>query len=125
MTASDDAAIPDFALILACFGASYALGQLVGGTLADRLSARRTALAGAGISISCTMLLACCSKPTLGLLLQLGNGFGQGFGWPSMLKLIGTWFRRNERDRVLGWWSTSYILGGLLATSLTAWLVLH
>jgi sugar phosphate permease len=26
---------------------------------------------------------------------------------------------------VLGWWSTSYILGGVLATSLTAWLVVQ
>jgi sugar phosphate permease len=61
----------------------------------------------------------------LALLLQLGNGFGQGFGWPALLKLFGGWFRRGERDRVLGWWSTSYILGGLLASSLTAWLTLN
>jgi sugar phosphate permease len=118
-------AISHLALVLACFGAAYALGQLVGGTLADRVGPRRTALAGAGISICCTVLLAWCSQPVLGVLLQLGNGFGQGFGWPSLLKLIGSWFRRNERDRVLGWWSTSYILGGLLATSLTAWLLVH
>ena len=26
---------------------------------------------------------------------------------------------------MLGWWSTSYILGGVLATSLTAWLAVH
>jgi sugar phosphate permease len=71
------------------------------------------------------MLLAWCSHATIGLLLQLGNGLGQGFGWPALLKLIGEWFGRSERDRVLGWWSTSYILGGLLATSLTAWLVAH
>ena len=42
-----------------------------------------------------------------------------------MLCLIGEWFHRDERDRVLGWWSTSYILGGVLATSLTAWLAFH
>ncbi len=120
-----DGAISHLAATLACFGAAYALGQLVGGTLADRYGPRRTALAGAGISIGCTVLLAWCSHPGLGLLLQLGNGFGQGFGWPSLLKLIGSWFRRNERDRVLGWWSTSYVLGGLLATSLTAWLIVH
>jgi sugar phosphate permease len=118
-------AISHLAVVLACFGAAYALGQLAGGTLADRFGPRRTALAGAGISITCTLLLAWCSHPRVGLLLQLGNGFGQGFGWPSLLKLIGSWFRRDERDRVLGWWSTSYILGGLLATSLSAWLIAH
>jgi sugar phosphate permease len=114
------------AVSLACFGATYAIGQVAGGILADRVGARRTALAGAAISIVCTCLLAWSSRqPALALMLQLGNGFGQGFGWPAMLKLIGNWFRRGERDRVLGWWSTSYILGGLLATSLTSWLVVQ
>jgi sugar phosphate permease len=124
---STDAGTTHLAINLACFGAAYAVGQLVGGVLADRFGARRTALAGAGISVLCTSLLAWHAQPVIGLalILQLGNGFGQGFGWPSLLKLIGSWFQRGERDRVLGWWSTSYILGGLLATSLTAWLVVH
>jgi sugar phosphate permease len=120
-----ETSISPLAIRLACFGAMYAVGQFVGGALADRFGARRTALVGAGISICCTFLLAWCSHPNLGLLLQVGNGFGQGFGWPSLLKLFGRWFRRGERDRVLGWWSTSYILGGVLATSLTAWLIMQ
>lgn len=118
-------AISSLAVSLACFGGMYAVGQLVGGTLADRIGSRRTALAGAGISILCTVSLVWCNQPILALLLQLGNGFGQGFGWPALLKLLGGWFRSGERDRVLGWWSTSYILGGLLASSLTAWLLLN
>jgi sugar phosphate permease len=118
-------AIPSLAVSLACFGGMYAVGQLMGGSLADRIGARRTALAGAGISVLCTVSLAWFHQPTAALLLELGNGFGQGFGWPSLLKLIGGWFRNGERDRVLGWWSTSYILGGLLASSLTALLLLN
>jgi sugar phosphate permease len=113
------------AISLVCFGAAYALGQLVGGMLADGWGARRTALTGAGISILCTSLQAFHSLPVFSLLLLLGNGLGQGLGWPSMLRLIGMWFQRGERDRVLGWWSISYILGGVLATSLTAWLLVH
>lgn len=116
--------ISSLAVSLACFGGMYAVGQLVGGILADRIGARRTALAGAGISIVCTLSLAVAHHPVLLLLLELGNGFGQGFGWPSLLKLLGGWFRANERDRVLSWWSTSYILGGLLASSLTTWLLI-
>jgi sugar phosphate permease len=122
-----EAGVEHFAMSLTCFGATYALGQFAGGELADRFGARPVALSGAGISILCTILMTWCVQPALGfgLILQLGNGFGQGLGWPSLLKLIGGWFRRGERDIVLGWWSTSYILGGLLATSLTAWLVVH
>jgi sugar phosphate permease len=118
-------AISHLAVVLACFGAAYTLGQLIGGVLADRIGPRLTALSGAGISITCTLLLAWGANSEFGLILQMGNGFGQGFGWPSLLKMIGSWFGREERDRVLGWWSTSYVLGGLLATSLTAWLIAH
>ena len=119
------ASISPLAVRLTCFGAMYAVGQFIGGALADRFGAKRTALAGAGISIICTLLLAWHSLGDLGLLLQIGNGFGQGLGWPALLKLFGSWFQRGERARVLGWWSTSYILGGLLATSLTMWVTLQ
>ena len=109
---------------LACFGFAYAIAQFVGGELADRFSARRVALAGSALSVICTASLAIAS-PQMILLLQLGNGFGQGFGWPALLQLFGRWFDRGERDHVLGWWSTSYILGGFLASSLTMWLTIH
>jgi sugar phosphate permease len=123
--AATNSGVSQIAIALACFAATYAVGQFLGGELADRIGARKTALAGAVLSIASTSALAWCSHPQLALLLQFGNGLGQGLGWPALLKLIGNWFRRGERDRVLGWWSTSYILGGLLATSLTAWLVVH
>lgn len=116
--------ISSLAVTLACFGAMYAIGQLVGGSLADRIGARQTAVTGAGISALCTLALVVCNHPVVILLLQLGNGFGQGFGWPALLKLLGGWFRKGERNIVLSWWSTSYILGGLLASSLTEWLTL-
>lgn len=109
------------ALELACFGTTYAIGQFVGGALADDVSASRTALGGAMISVLCTMLQAWASPP-IGLVLQLGNGLGQGLGWPSLLKLFGGWFGSDDRDRVLGWWSSSYILGGFLASVLAQWL---
>ena len=114
--------ISHLALALVWFGISYAIGQVAGGTLADRYGARRTAVAGAAISIISTLLLGYSRQPGLVVLFELLNGFGQGFGWPALLKLMGSWFRSGERRRVLGWWSTSYILGGLVATSLTMWL---
>ena len=123
--ATGQAPVTTLAAALACFGAAYAIGQLVGGAMADRVGARRTALAGAGISIASTVLLACNTRPGVVLALQLVNGFGQGFGWPAILKLLGAWFRAEERRRVLGWWSTSYILSGLVASSLAAYLIEH
>lgn len=117
--------ISHLAFSLIAFGGAYAISQFAGGMLADRFGARRTALLGSVVSIVCTSLLAFHFASGLELLLLLGNGLGQGLGWPAILKLLGEWFQRNERDRVLGWWSTSYILGGVLATSLAAWLSVH
>lgn len=117
--------ISHFAVSLICFGAAYAGSQFVGGMLADSFGAHRTALTGAGISILCTSFLAFHFAPAFELMLMLGNGLGQGLGWPSMLRLLGEWFTRGERDRVLGWWSTSYCLGGVIATSLTEWLAMR
>src|ERR1700754_4999315 len=74
--------ISSLAVRLACFSITYAVGQLVGGSLADRIGALRTALIGALISIVCTLLLTWSSQPALSLVLPLGIGFGQGFGWP-------------------------------------------
>src|ERR1700743_1559821 len=116
-----DGGFSHVALELACFGMTYAIGQFVGGALADDGSATRTALSGALISAFCSVLQGWVS-PEIGLVLQLGNGLGQGLGWPALLKLIGYRFNSGERDKVLGWWSTSYILGGFLATVLVQWL---
>src|SRR5580698_4317062 len=68
---STDAGTTHLAINLACFGAAYAVGQVVGGVLADRFGARRTALAGAGISVLCTSLLAWHAQPAIGLALVL------------------------------------------------------
>ncbi|SPF40444.1 hypothetical protein SBA4_2510017 [Candidatus Sulfopaludibacter sp. SbA4] len=50
------------------------------------------------------------------VLLQIGNGLGQGCGWSASLKVLGAWFARKERGTVMAWWGTSYVLGGFLAT---------
>jgi sugar phosphate permease len=125
ISASKGIGITSLAVSLACFGAMYAVGQVAGGIMADRIGGRRTALFGATISVLCTLALSVCNAPLLMLILQLGNGFGQGFGWPSLVKLLGGWFRDDERNIVLSWWSTSYILGGLLASSINEWLMLY
>jgi sugar phosphate permease len=51
-------AVSEFAATLACFAITYAIGQIVGGILADRGYARRVALFGALFSVLCTGLMA-------------------------------------------------------------------
>jgi len=107
--------------LLAAFALAYCLGHLVAGTWADSGQARRVALIGGLISAAATaaMLLVHTSQGLL--VLQLVNGFGQGFGFPALARLLAVWFNRQERTSVLAWWSSSYSLGGVMAASLTLW----
>jgi sugar phosphate permease len=99
------------------FSAGYLLGQLVGGWLADRYGPRRTLLIGGALSIASTALLVAHLPVMVIMLLQLVNGFGQGFGWPAVMRLLSVWLPRSQFALGIAWWSTSYALGSFLATS--------
>ncbi len=105
------------ARLLIIFGIGYALGQFAGGSLADRYGSRRVLLAGGMLSALSTVALL-SGLPVAALLgLQALNGFGQGFGWPSINRLLKAWIPGRERTIALAWWSSSYALGGFLATA--------
>jgi sugar phosphate permease len=106
----------DLANLVFIFSLAYAAGQFLAGLLADRFGARVVATAGGLLSALCTASMAIPGPHSMLLLLQIGNGLGQGCGWSSCLKVLGAWFVRTERGTVTAWWGTSYILGGFLAT---------
>ena len=110
---------PDgFADLLLFFSFGYVLGQFAGGWAADRFGGRRTLLVGGLLSVVATAMLA-PGLPILAVMtLQTFNGFGQGFGWPSIMKLFSVWLPRGELAVGMAWWSTSYALGSFLATAL-------
>jgi sugar phosphate permease len=86
--------------------------------LADRYSARSTLVFGGLLSVLCTSVISPGMPVSFIIALQALNGLGQGFGWPAVNKLLSVWFPRGERAVILAWWSTSYALGGFLATAL-------
>ncbi|HTB16205.1 MAG TPA: MFS transporter [Bryobacteraceae bacterium] len=106
----------DLANLVFIFSLAYAGGQFLAGLLADRFGARVVATGGGLLSAVCTAAMAIPGPHSMLLLLQIGNGLGQGCGWSSCLKILGAWFMRTERGTVTAWWGTSYILGGFLAT---------
>ena len=107
--------------LLFTFALAYVVGHIFAGTLADLRGPRHVALIGGVVSACATSgMLFTHTLHTL-LALQLLNGFGQGFGFPALARLLATWFTRKERPPVLAWWSASYSLGGGLAASIALW----
>jgi sugar phosphate permease len=106
----------DLANAVFVFSFAYAVGQFVAGALGDRFGGRMVGSAGGFVSAACTAAMAMTSSYQAILLLQIGNGLGQGCGWSSCLKVMGAWFARKERGRAMAWWGTCYVLGGFLAT---------
>lgn len=107
----------DLAQLVFVFSLAYAIGQFVAGALGDRFGGRFTGAMGGLVSAACSLGMAAAGMDRRALLLlQIGNGLGQGCGWSACLKLLGGWFGREERGTVMGWWGTCYVLGGFLAT---------
>ena len=112
-----------FAHLIFAFSLAYAAGQFLSGFLSDRYGPRRIVTAGALVSVAATVLMGIWRNPTLFLILELANGLGQSTGWSGICKLMAAWFVRAERGVVMAWWSTSYVLGGFLATVFATWMV--
>src|SRR5215475_2559159 len=107
----------DLAQLVFVFSLAYALGQFAAGALGDRFGGRFTGVLGAVVSAACTAGMAAFANDRHALLLlQIGNGLGQGCGWSACLKVLRAWFERCESGAVMAWWGTCYVLGGFLAT---------
>jgi len=104
--------------------AAYAVGKLTLSPIVDRVGGRVgfvTALflvAGLGAATA-----AAPSYTALALLYGASRWAGAG-GWPSMMKLVPTWFRAGHGTMVAGL-SLSYVAGGIAATLLARAVVTH
>jgi OPA family sugar phosphate sensor protein UhpC-like MFS transporter len=105
--------------------ATYAIGQFAGGWLGDRIGSRR--LIGYGM-IASAFLIAAFGASSSAMLFALFfglNGFVQATGWPGNVKAMAAWYGPTERGAVMGFWSTCFQVGPLLATALAAFLLAH
>jgi OPA family sugar phosphate sensor protein UhpC-like MFS transporter len=76
-----------------------------------------------GLVISAVAALAMGTYATLPIFVScmLIQGLAQSTGWSGLCKNVGSFFATGERGRVLGYWSTSYAFGGLVATPFAGW----
>ena len=103
-------------LIMSLFYLPYALGQIPGGWLAERLGSRRSIpLLAAGWSLATTSLAAAFAMPIL-LAAWLANGFFQAGLFPCCARTISKWFPGNRRAFASGMLASSMFVGGALGS---------
>ena len=117
--------VPMLGAIDTAYLAAYAGGQFLNGALGDRWGARRMIAAGMLASAAACVAFGASSSTWIFLLAFGLNGLFQSTGWPNNVKVMGAWFGRRLRGRIMGLWSTNYQVGGLAATALAAFLLVR
>ncbi|HDS74836.1 MAG TPA: MFS transporter [Firmicutes bacterium] len=110
----------DLGVIAAAFQLTYAVGQLVMGAVGDRFGARRLLLVGMIATLAMSLFSGLATTVSAFIVIWLVNGFAQATGWPATVATMARWFPRKTRGRVMGWWTTNYMVGDTLATWLAA-----
>jgi OPA family sugar phosphate sensor protein UhpC-like MFS transporter len=100
----------------AAYSAVYALGQFFWGTLGDRYGTRRVVLFGMMASAVTAVLMGSLSTALWMGVLFAFQGLWQASGWAPLGKNMGEFFSQRERGSVMGFWCTSYALGGFIAS---------
>ena len=106
----------DFATVIFVYSLFYAVGQFTNALLSDRFGARLVVGIGMMVSAASTFVMGFAGTLMAFTLLAPFNGLGQSAGWSGLIKTMASWFRPRERGIVMGWWGTSFVLGGSFAT---------
>ncbi len=103
----------------------YMVGQYSSAYFGRKLGPKLLLLVGMGISLSCNFIFGISNSFwTIMLFLSL-NGLAQGTGWPGCIGSLAYWFKREKRGTILGFWSTCYQVGSVVATSFAAFMLGH
>jgi len=101
----------------------YTLGQFMAGLLGDRLGPRIVLLSGLAATVGCNVAFGLTNGYGSLLGFMALNGFAQATGWSCTVGTMGAWFHRRERGTIMGVWATNYTVGGVLGTSLAAFVL--
>lgn len=109
--------------VLFGFSLLYALGQFGFGLLADRYGSRAVVALGLLLAVTSNLLMGWAPSVFWLTLLACVNGAGQSAGWPGLVKNMAPWFLRRERGVVMAWWTTNYVVGGVVGTVFATFVV--
>jgi OPA family sugar phosphate sensor protein UhpC-like MFS transporter len=90
---------------------TYAFGKLTNGFLADHSNLKYFFATGVLFSAFLNLGMGWSTVLWASVVLWGLNGWFQGFGAPSGIVAIASWFSNRERGRIYGIWSTAHSLG--------------
>lgn len=114
---------PALADIGAAYLLAYALGQFIAGWAGNRWGPRLVLLGGMGVSLSIYAVFGFSNSYGTFLALNALNGLVQATGWSAGIGTMAAWFHRGERGAVMGWWTTNFQVGGVLANTAAAYVL--
>lgn len=100
------------------FALTYAVGQLVNGSIVDKISARFYIFAGLVLSGVCNLCFGLASSYWMMVVIWGLNGAAQSMLWTPIVKQMATWFKGKRRSRASFGLSMTLVLGNL-----TAWVL--
>lgn len=97
------------------YAVCYAVGQLVNGTLCQRLGARLLMTAALVVAALTNLLFAFTSSFGVMLLLWAVNGYAQSAGWALLVQTLANWTTSKRRGTLMGLISTCYTVGNVVS----------
>lgn len=109
--------------IWAVYLVTYAIGQFVAAGVSTKLGPRRNVLIGMALSTVATVGLGLTLSIPVMMALVAINGLVQATGWSGNVGTMASWFRKEERGRVMGAWSNNFTIGALTSSWVMAWVL--
>ena len=109
--------------IWTAFLVAYMLGQFINSYLGRKWGPRVILLGGLGVSIGCNIVFGFTNSFYTFMVFMFFNGLVQASGWPGVVGGISEWLRPKERGSIMGFWSTSYLVGNMLVKGVGGYLL--
>jgi len=113
----------DTAHIWTAYLVAYMIGQFVNSFIGRKWGPRLLLLAGLGTSIIINVIFGFANSFPTFIVFMFFNGLVQASGWPGTVGGVAHWLRRRERGRIMGVWSTNYLIGNMMVKSLGGYLL--